>query len=89
MKLRPKIIGGLTPGFRLTPALTSEESMILRGLVAGKTDKEVRKSLRISASIFLRLLHDMWAKTGTTNKPGLLLWAKRSMNGGDQRVGRR
>jgi hypothetical protein len=88
MNQQPRIIRGLILGLRLAPALTCEESMILRGLVAGKTDKEVRKSLRISASIFLRLLQDMWAKTGTTNTPGLLLWAKRSMNGGDQRVGR-
>jgi hypothetical protein len=88
MNHEPRIIGGCSLGFRLNPTLTSEESMILRGLVAGKTDQQVRKSLHISASLFLRLLHDMWAKTGTATKLGLLLWAKRTMDAGDQRVGR-
>jgi DNA-binding NarL/FixJ family response regulator len=88
MNYESRIIDGCRLGFRPNPTLTSEESMILRGLVAGKTDQQVRKSLHISASLFLRLLHDIWAKTGTATKPALLLWAKRTMDAGDQRVGR-
>ena len=88
MNHESRMIEGCRLGFRRNPTLTSEESMILRGLVAGKTDQQVRRSLHISASLFLRLLHDMWAKTGTATKPSLLLWAKRTMDAGDQRVGR-
>jgi DNA-binding NarL/FixJ family response regulator len=87
MNHEPRVVGGCSLGFRLNPTLTSEESMILRGLVAGKTDQQVRKSLHISTSIFLRLLHDIWAKTGTATKPGLLLWGKRTTDASDQRVG--
>ena len=71
------IIDVFNLGFRPKRTSTSEESMNLHSLVAGKTNKKVRKSLPISASICLRLLRDMWARTGTTTSPALLLWARR------------
>jgi DNA-binding CsgD family transcriptional regulator len=88
MSFESRVIDPAKLGLRPDATFTNEETIILRSLVAGKTVKQVRKSLHISESIFLNLLHEIWAKTGTANDPGLLVWAKRRMNSGDQRVGR-
>jgi DNA-binding CsgD family transcriptional regulator len=77
-----------SPKFQVDSTLTGEESMILRALAAGKSDKEVRKSLRISASVFLRVLREIRLKTGTINKSELLSWATCQMQRGDRRIGR-
>jgi hypothetical protein len=88
MSFESRVINHGTLGLRPNPTFTGEETVILRSLLAGKTAKQVRKSLHVPESVFLHLLHDMWAKTGTANNPGLLVWAKCRMNSGDQRVGR-
>jgi DNA-binding CsgD family transcriptional regulator len=89
MKHQPKVIStSLISGFRLDPTFTSEEAIILRALVGGKTDKQVRDLLRMSSNLFLRLMRDLREKTSTTNNLSLLAWARRRMKSGDQRVDR-
>jgi DNA-binding CsgD family transcriptional regulator len=75
-------------GLRPDSTLTSEEAIILRALIAGKTEKQVREDLRISGALFLRLMRDMRGKTGAPNNLSLLVWAQRWMESGDQRVAR-
>jgi DNA-binding CsgD family transcriptional regulator len=87
MKLPPKIIStGPISGLRLDPTFTSEEAIILRALVAGKTDKQLCDLLRMSSNLFLRLMRDLREKTGTTNNMSLLVWAQRRMKSGDRRA---
>jgi hypothetical protein len=71
-------------GLRPDSTLTSEEAIILRALIAGKTERQVREDLRISGALFLRLM----GKTGAPNNLSLLVWAQRWMENGDQRVAR-
>jgi DNA-binding CsgD family transcriptional regulator len=86
MKAEPKVINiSRISGFLLDPTLTIEEAIILRALVAGKTDKEVCKDLRMSSGSFLRMMRDLWEKTGTANNLSLVVWAQRRMKNCDQR----
>jgi DNA-binding CsgD family transcriptional regulator len=86
MKHQPKVISSPIFGFRLDPTFTSEEAIILRALLGGKTDKQVCNLLRMSSNLFLRLMRDLREKTATTNNLSLLVWAQRRMKSGDQRV---
>src|ERR1700693_1761 len=52
---------------------------ILRGLVAGKTDKQVCKDLRMTSVSFARVMRDLRDKTRTTNKLSLVVCAQRQM----------
>jgi DNA-binding CsgD family transcriptional regulator len=89
MKHQPKVISNSPiSGFRLDPTFTSEEAIILRALVGGKTDKQVCDLLRMSSNLFLRLMRDLREKTSSTNSLSLLAWARRRMKSGDQRVDR-
>jgi len=78
-----------TPGLRPDPTLTSEEAIILRALVAGQTDKQIRISLRLPANSFFRVIRDLLEKTGTTSNVSLVVWAQRRMKNCDQRVASR
>ena len=73
-------------GFHLDSALTSEESIILRTLAAGQTDRQVCNELRMDPSTFLRMMREMREKLGTRDNVSLVVWAKRRMNGVDQRI---
>jgi hypothetical protein len=75
-------------GFQVNSTLNGEECMVLRALVSGKSDKEVRTSLRISATGFLRLLYVIRLKTRTFTRPSLLSWATYHIQRGDRRIGR-
>ena len=86
MKHQPKVISSPISGFRLDPTFTSEETIILRALVGGKTDKQVCNLLRMSSNLFLRLMRDLREKTGTTSNLSLLVWAQRRMKSGDRRA---
>jgi DNA-binding CsgD family transcriptional regulator len=89
MKVPPKVNSiSRISGFRLDPTFTSEETIILRALVGGKTDKQVCDLLRMSSNLFLRLMRDLREKTGTTSNLSLLVWAQRRMETGDRRVDR-
>jgi DNA-binding CsgD family transcriptional regulator len=87
VKHQPKVIS-ISPlsGFQPDPTFTGEEAIILRALVAGKTDKQVCDLLRMSSNLFLRLMRDLREKTGTTNNLSLLVWAQRRMKSDDRRV---
>jgi DNA-binding CsgD family transcriptional regulator len=77
-----------TSAFRLDPALTSEETIILRALVAGQTDRQVFDELRMDPVTFLRLMRDMREKIGTVDNVSLVAWARRQIKGVDQRIDR-
>jgi DNA-binding NarL/FixJ family response regulator len=73
-------------GFRMDATLTSEESIILRALAGGRTDRQVCNDLRMEPTTFLRMMHDMRQKIGVADNVSLIEWAKRLIKGGDQRV---
>jgi DNA-binding NarL/FixJ family response regulator len=75
-----------TPAFRLDPALTGEERIVLRALASGKTDKQVCKDLRMDPTIFLRMMRDIREKIGTTDNISLIAWATQQIKDGDQRL---
>jgi DNA-binding NarL/FixJ family response regulator len=76
-------------GARPDPAFTMEERIVMRGLVAGQTDKEIRNTLRLPANSFHRLMRDLREKTGTDTNLSLTIWAQRRMKNCDQRVNTR
>lgn len=75
--------------FRLDPAFTGEEAIVLRALAAGQTDRQVCKELSMGSIAFLRVMRDMRAKTGTADDISLIAWAKLRIKGVDQRTDRR
>jgi DNA-binding NarL/FixJ family response regulator len=87
MKNEPNVISiSRSSGFRMDATLTSEESIILRALASGRTDRQVCNDLRMQPTIFLRLMHGMRQKIGAADNVTLIVWAKRQINGGDQRI---
>jgi hypothetical protein len=77
---------GPIPVFRLDPALTGEEAIVLRALAGGRTDRQVCKDLRMSAGAFLRIMRDIREKTGTVDNISLIVSAKQQIKGADQRI---
>jgi DNA-binding NarL/FixJ family response regulator len=87
MKPKPILISiHRSSAFELDPTLTSEESIILRALAAGRTDRQVCNDLRMDPTTFLRMMREMREKLGTRDNVSLVVWAKRRMNGVDQRI---
>ncbi len=76
-------------GFHLDPTLTSEESIILRALAGGRTDRQVCADLRMEPTIFLRMMREMRQKIGVVDNVTLIGWAKQRITGGDQRIDKR
>jgi DNA-binding NarL/FixJ family response regulator len=70
-------------GFQLDPTLTSEESIILRALACGKTDRQVCSDLRMDPTEFLRMMREMRAKIGVKYNDALVAWAKQQIRAGD------
>ena len=64
---------------------TVEESIVMRGVSAGKGDKQLCIELRMPLQSFQRLLRDLMAKTGTSDRTGLLVWALRQKRSPDSR----
>jgi hypothetical protein len=77
-----------TPILRLDPALTGGEAIVLRSLVAGQTQRHVRKELRMSPAAFLGMMRDLREKIGTADDVSLIVWAKRKITDADQRIDR-
>jgi DNA-binding CsgD family transcriptional regulator len=77
-----------TSAFRLDPALTSEEAIILRALASGLTDREVCRNLRMDPNTFLRMMLNMREKIGAKDNVSLIEWAKERINNVDQRIDR-
>jgi hypothetical protein len=73
-------------GFHLDPALSNEESMILRALAAGRTDRQVCNDLRMEPTAFLLMMREMRQKIGTSDNVSLVAWAKSHIKDGDQRI---
>jgi DNA-binding NarL/FixJ family response regulator len=87
MKRALNVIGiHSTSAFRLDPALTGEERIVLRALASGETDKQVCKELRMDPTTFLRMMRDIREKIGTTDNISLIAWAKQQIKDGDQRM---
>ncbi len=76
-------------GFHLDPTLTSEESIILRALAGGRTDRQVCNDLRMDPTTFLRMMREMRQKIGAVDNITLIAWAKQRIKGGDQRIDKR
>jgi DNA-binding CsgD family transcriptional regulator len=75
-------------GFHLDPALTHEESIILRALASGRTDRQVCNDLCMEPTTFLSMMREMRQKIGTLDNVSLIAWAKRQIKDGDQRIDR-
>jgi DNA-binding CsgD family transcriptional regulator len=87
MKAKQNLINiNRAAGFQLDPALTNEESIILRALASGRSDRQVCTDLRMAPATFLSLMRNMREKIGTSDNIGLIAWAKRQIKDGDQRV---
>jgi DNA-binding NarL/FixJ family response regulator len=89
MKRRPKVIsiqGG--SALRLDPTLTSEESIVLRALAAGRTHRQVSDELRVDPTTFLRMMREMREKVDMADNLSLIEWAKHQIKGVDQRIDR-
>ena len=87
MKNEPNVISiSRSSGFRVDATLTSEESIILRALAGGRTDRQVCNDLRMEPTTFLRLMYGMRQKIGTSDNVSLIAWAKRQLKDGDQRI---
>ena len=87
MTQKPNVISiRRTASFRLDPALSGEERIVLRALAAGETDKQVCKDLRMDPPTFLRMMRDIREKIGTTDNVSLIAWAKQQIKDGDQRM---
>ena len=87
MKHRPKVISmQRRSAFQLDPTLTGEESIVLRALAAGRTDRQICNDLRMVPTTFLLTMREIRKKTGTADNPSLIVWAKRQIKAGDQRI---
>jgi DNA-binding CsgD family transcriptional regulator len=73
-------------GFQLDPSLSSDESIVLRALADGKTDRQVCRDLGMDPNTFLRLMREMRIKIGAADNVSLVAWAIRRIQGGDQRI---
>jgi len=71
------------------PSFTLEETIVLRALAGGKTNKQVCTELRMPSSSFHRLLRDLCEKAGVNDHLSLLVWALRQMKSGESRTGTR
>jgi DNA-binding NarL/FixJ family response regulator len=67
------------------PMFTVEESIVMRGVSGGKSDKQLCIELRMPLNSFQRLLRDLMVKTRTSDRIGLLVWALRQKQGADCR----
>ena len=73
-------------GFHLDPALTSQESIILRALASGRSDRQVCNDLRMDPTTFLSMMREMRQKIGTSDNVSLIAWAKSQIKDGEQRI---
>jgi DNA-binding NarL/FixJ family response regulator len=74
------------PSFRLNPALSGEEGIVLRALAGGQTDRQVCRDLHMDPTTFLRMMRDLREKIGTTDNISLVAWARQQFKDGDQRI---
>ena len=77
---------GRGSGFHLDPNLTNEESIVLRALASGRTDRQVCNDLGMESTAFLSMMREMRQKIGVSDNVGLIAWAQRQIKKGDQRI---
>lgn len=72
--------------FRYDPALNSEETIILRALGAGRTDRQLCDDLQMEPATLLSMMREMQQKIGASDNVSLIAWAKQQIKDGDQRI---
>lgn len=72
--------------FRLDPSLTGQETIVLRALAGGRTDRQVCNQLRMQPDTYLRMMRDMREKLGKSDNVSLIAWAKERIQGVDRRI---
>jgi len=80
------IIIGRGSGFHVDPNLTNQESIVLRALASGRTDRQVCNDLGVDATRFLSMMREMRQKIGTSDNVSLIAWAKRQIKDGERRI---
>jgi DNA-binding NarL/FixJ family response regulator len=83
------IIMGLGSGFHVDPNLTNQESIVLRALASGRTDRQVCNDLGVDTTTFLSMMREMRQKIGTSDNIALIAWAKRQIKDGERRIEKR
>ena len=87
MKHKTNLISiGRGLGFHLDPNLTNEESIVLRALASGRTDRQVCNDLGMEPTAFLSMMREMRQKIGVSDNVGLIAWAQRQIKKDDQRI---
>ena len=87
MKRKQNLISiSRSSGFQLGPVLTHQESIILRALAGGRSDRQVCNDLGMEPISFLSMLREMRQKIGVSDNVSLVSWAKCQIRDGDQRI---
>lgn len=73
-------------GFQVDPNLTNQESIVLRALASGRTDRQVCNDLGVDTTTFLSMMREMRQKIGTSDNVSLIAWAKRQIKDGERRI---
>jgi DNA-binding NarL/FixJ family response regulator len=73
-------------GFHVDPNLTNQESIVLRALASGRTDRQVCNDLGVEATTFISMMREMRQKIGTSDNVSLIAWAKRQIKDGERRI---
>ena len=71
---------------RLNSTLNADETIILRALASGYTERQVCNELRINPDTYLRMMRDMREKIHLADNLSLIEWAKERIKGMDQRI---
>jgi DNA-binding CsgD family transcriptional regulator len=69
-------------GVSAPPRFTGEETILLRGLAAGASSKEMAAQMRLPRETLYRLIGDLRRKTGATSDTALAVWFLRNMSTG-------
>ena len=69
-------------GVPAPPRFTGEETILLRGLAAGASSKEMAAQMRLPRETLYRLIGDLRRKTGATSDTALAVWFLRNMSTG-------
>jgi DNA-binding CsgD family transcriptional regulator len=73
-------------GFHVDPNLTNQESIVLRALASGRTDRQVCNDLGVEATAFISMMREMREKIGTSDNISLIAWAKLQIKDGERRI---
>jgi DNA-binding NarL/FixJ family response regulator len=71
---------------RLDSMLNTDETIILRALASGHTDRQVCNELRINPDTYLRMMRDMREKIHMADNVSLIEWARERIKGFNQSI---